>query len=101
MGMGFCWVGYGYGSWYPWVTQAIHYYCSKNIATDPTKYGKVNYKYSTGSSITNLHYHIENHHSDEYVKICTQNNWPMMLTKRRLAEEQGDQTSSLLSVNPS
>ena len=25
MGMGFCWVGYGCGSWYPWVTQAIHY----------------------------------------------------------------------------
>jgi len=25
----------------------------------------------------------------------------MMLTKRQLAEEQGDQTSSLLSVNPS
>ena len=25
MGVGFCWVGYGYDSWYPWVTQAIHY----------------------------------------------------------------------------
>ena len=25
MNLGFCWVGYGYGPWYQWVTLAIHY----------------------------------------------------------------------------
>jgi hypothetical protein len=76
-----------------------HYHFRKNIVTDPARYGKINHKYSAALSISNLHYHIENHHCDEYVRICSDNNWPMMLPKRQLAEEQGNH-NSLLSPNP-
>ena len=33
MGLGFGWVGYGYGSWYPWVTQAniLLFYLACNV----------------------------------------------------------------------
>ena len=71
----------------------------KKIVTDPARYGKINHKYSATSSISNLCYHIENHHCDEYVRICSDNDWPMMLPKHRLDEEQGNH-NSLLSPNP-
>jgi hypothetical protein len=69
---------------------------SKNIAADPQKYGKVNHKYAASTSISSLRYHIENHHADEYVKVCEDKKWPMMLAKRRVAE---DQNSRSLAVS--
>jgi hypothetical protein len=57
------------------------HYCSKNIAADPARYGKINHKYAATTGISNLRYHLENHHSEEYVECCADNNWTMMLPR--------------------
>jgi hypothetical protein len=79
----------------------INLYSSKNIAADFAKYGKINHKYAPSSGISNLRLHIESHHADEYVRLCVDNNWTMMLPKLRAAEEQSGQNPSVLSADPS
>lgn len=76
-------------------------YLSENIAKNPAKYGKINYEYAVTTGLSNLRYHLECHHEDEYVKICEENNWKMMLAKRRLAEEQNNPTPTVLSADAS
>jgi hypothetical protein len=68
----------------------MSYNCSKNIAADFQKYRKINHKYAPATGISNLHYHIKCHHANEYMKICEEKNWPMMLAKQRAIDEQSN-----------
>jgi hypothetical protein len=68
----------------------MSYNYSKNIAANFQKYGKINHKYAPATGISNLRYHIECHHADEYIKICEEKNWPMMLAKQRAIDEQSN-----------
>lgn len=49
--------------------------------TDPTAIF-FNYQYAAGTGITNLRYHLEKHHKDEYLRACQVNGWPNLLPSR-------------------
>jgi hypothetical protein len=42
----------------------------------------------------NLHLHLESCHEEEYVRVCTENDWPMQLAKRKRREMECRKASS-------
>jgi hypothetical protein len=57
--------------------------CSDN----PAKYRELRYKFSENTGNSNLRVHIENHHADEYEKLCSEHGWKNQLPKHKVREE--------------
>jgi hypothetical protein len=69
-----------------------HYYRARR-SNDPRFLSlNINYSFAAVTANPNLCVHLEKYHEEEYVKVCEENGWPMMLPKRKVREE----TASLL-----
>jgi len=54
---------------------------------NPVKHRELRYNFSENTGNSNLRVHIENHHADEYEKLCIENGWKNQLPKHKAREE--------------
>jgi hypothetical protein len=52
-----------------------------------------NHTYAASTANNNLRFHMENHHEDEYVRVCEKNGWTMQLPRRKVREDTLRQTT--------
>lgn len=49
----------------------------------------INFKFSPTTANATLRSHLEKFHADEYVRICREKRWPIMLAKMRQEQSAG------------
>ncbi|KIL57978.1 hypothetical protein M378DRAFT_188346 [Amanita muscaria Koide BX008] len=63
--------------------QSVCKWCKAIEETNPGALEGVRWKYSENTGTSPLRVHLENHHAAEYIQICHEKGWPMLLPKKR------------------
>jgi len=56
--------------------------------------------YLPSIGITRLHYYLESFHKVEYIRVCKEHGWVMMLTKERAAQAALEASNTTPDIEP-